>query len=395
VVDQVAEIEKKMKQSEEEARKAADEEARRVASNLRQEVLDRGKFLEESHARVEPNPSRQEPSFKSANEEKICDETLLSDRAHMISDRQDRDGYYDLEYLTLDLVNVLPAKKSQQLLELLGAREGKVMDLEKENEGLRGELNLLRSIVRAKSPNILTRGSNSSASSTSSECSLRSANRASTSTDSTSANVKHLGECEARTPTRQIDQERPSLVTASHDVAPNAAKNLFSSEAVERRLSGLPSMHQASHHHNDGLPSMHQASHQHHHHEEPKEDGYPGSSWPSWRRSAVPTIPQEERAPSPDAIWRRSTVPTMPKEERAYSPSPDAKRQVRPVGRGKTIVQQRSKSVPQQHRLPTQQHRLATHCGEVRSIWAPKAKSSLLPPDLAGLLAKVAEDGCL
>lgn len=56
----------------------------------------------------------------------------------------------DLEYLTLDLVNVLPVDCWQRLLEVLRSREGKTLDISRENEELRKEVSALRSAVRLK-----------------------------------------------------------------------------------------------------------------------------------------------------------------------------------------------------------------------------------------------------
>lgn len=142
--EQVGEVDK-TRQTEEHAGKAAvaeEEEEKLYVSSI-----------DRHHGR---NPTIQD-SRKSLTEAKVCEEVLLS--SGPCNKHLDDDGHYELEYLTLDLVNVLPTKKAQRLLEILGARQGKVMDLEMENEGLRGELRSLRSRVEEyRSPTVLSRG---------------------------------------------------------------------------------------------------------------------------------------------------------------------------------------------------------------------------------------------
>lgn len=129
------------RQTGEEAGKAADKEAHCTIGMPRQQDQN--------------NLTKQNP-INSAIEKKICEETIISDKPS--EEQQDNDEYYDLECMTLDLVNVLPIAKSQRLLELLGAREGRVTDLEVEREGLREEVNLLRGEVqKRRPPNLLSR----------------------------------------------------------------------------------------------------------------------------------------------------------------------------------------------------------------------------------------------
>ncbi|CAK0867279.1 unnamed protein product, partial [Prorocentrum cordatum] len=56
----------------------------------------------------------------------------------------------DLEYLSLDLANLLPTESLLPLLEILRAREGKACQLSRENERLREEVGRLRSKVCAE-----------------------------------------------------------------------------------------------------------------------------------------------------------------------------------------------------------------------------------------------------
>mmetsp|Transcript_27227 Transcript_27227/g.59172 ORF Transcript_27227/g.59172 Transcript_27227/m.59172 type:complete len:505 (+) Transcript_27227:21-1535(+) len=91
---------------------------------------------------------RDDESFCSAQEDFVDpEEEAIKEAAEEDDPDQDLGEVDDLEYLTLDLVNVLPPESWSRLLEILRSREGRAMDMTRQNEELRREVSSLRKML--------------------------------------------------------------------------------------------------------------------------------------------------------------------------------------------------------------------------------------------------------